>query len=188
MARYSFNGKEVRFYLPHDDADLVQSLVTQMIELLSEDLPEQAADPADPADPFALWEADLAADPDEPEAHEDPAVARLFPNPYPHDPEAASDYRRFAESDHRRRKIRDAEIVRKALDHEPLVIPVGDVDAWLKTLNALRLVLATRLGVDDEDSMDELAALSDNDPRAMMASVMDYLGWLQQLLIELVYG
>ena len=50
---------------------------------------------------------------------EDPALQRLFPNPYPHDAKAASDYRRYTENDSRRRKIDDAETVSAALRDGP---------------------------------------------------------------------
>lgn len=183
MARYKFDGENVTLYLTHHDIELLESLTSQFIELLTDGLPEEPA--IDPANPFSLWEADLSESPDEPESLEDPALERLFPNPYPHDPQAASDYRRFTETDSRRRKIEDAEAVAAGLTAPPLVIPLVELGSWLKTLNALRLVLATRLGIDDAEAMDELQNLPDDDPRSMMGAIMDWLGYLQSVLIEL---
>ncbi|GAB3701192.1 DUF2017 family protein [Mariniluteicoccus flavus] len=192
MARFHFDGEAVVLHLAHDDIALFRSLVEQLVELVSDGTPESAAAPGsgagDPeADSFALWEADLSESPDEPEVPEDPALQRLFPNPYPHDPQAASDYRRFSAGDQKRRKLTDAETVRAALasGEPPVRIPVADVPAWLKTLNALRLVIASRLGIDDSEAMEDLAQIPDDDPRAMGAYLLDMLGELQAIIIEL---
>lgn len=184
VARYQFDGETVTLYVSHQDVDLLTSLTDQLIELLSDGLPKRPERAAD--DPFALWEADLGDTGQEPEDLEDAALQRLFPNPYPHDAKAASDYRRFTENDSRRRKIDDAELVREALrDGPPVRVPLVDVASWLKTLNALRLVLASRLGIDDAESMDELQALPDDDPRTMVVAIMDWLAYLQGVMIEL---
>lgn len=184
MARYQFDGEAVTLYISHQDVDLLTSLTDQLTELLSEGLAEQRVGDAD--DPFAVWEADLADPVQAAEELEDPALQRLFPNPYPHDAKAASDYRRFTENDSRRRKIDDAELVGAALRAGPPVrVPLADVASWLKTLNALRLVLASRLGIDDAESMEELQELSEDDPRAMVAAIMDWLAYLQGVMIEL---
>lgn len=185
MARYQFDGKTVQLYLTHQDVELLSSLTEQFVELLTEGMPERPE--ADSGDPFELWEADLSESPDEPEELEDPALQRLFPNPYPHDPRAASEHRRYSEADAVRRKLDDAQVVSRALvGAPPLLVPVPEVDSWLKTLNALRLVLAARLGVDDSETMDELQALPSDDPRAMMGAIMDWLAYLQGVIIELI--
>ncbi|WP_432558424.1 DUF2017 family protein [Granulicoccus sp. GXG6511] len=185
MARYAYDGETVTLYLTNNDIELLDSLADRLIELLCEGQPETSAPAAD--DPFARWEAELAA-PAEVDDDEvsDPAMQRLFPNPYPHDAQAASDYRRYAEGDHRRRKLDDARVVRRCLANGlPVRIVEDDVDPWLKTLNALRLVLATRLGLDDEEAVEEMHRLPDDDPRVMMGAVMDWLAYIQGIIIEL---
>lgn len=186
MTRFHFDGQAAFLHLTHDDIAVLDSLVEQFVELVGDGVPDPQ--PADSDDPFALWEADLSEAPDEPEVPEDPALQRLFPNPYPHDPQAASDHRRFTMADGRRRKLADAAVVRDALaaGEPPIRVPVADLDAWLKTLNALRLVLASRLGIDDEDAMADLERLPDDDPRAMGAYLLSYLGELQIILIQLI--
>jgi hypothetical protein len=184
VARYQFDGETVTLYISHQDVDLLASLTDQLIELLSDGLPEPRVRDAD--DPFARWEADLSGTGQEPQELEDPALQRLFPNPYPHDAKAASDYRRFTENDSRRRKVNDAELVKAALEVGPPVrVPLAEVTSWLKTLNALRLVLASRLGIDDAESMEDLQALPDDDPRTMVAAIMAWLAYLQGVMIEL---
>ncbi|NNG20271.1 DUF2017 family protein [Naumannella sp. ID2617S] len=187
MARFDFDGETVRLYLSADDVELLDSLTEQFIELLQADQPEHpSADEAEPEDPFALWEADLAESPDEPEELTDPALQRLFPNPYPHDPAAASDHRRYSEGEQRRLKLAQAATVREALHGNPVIVPMAQVPAWIKTLNSLRLVLASRLGVDDEESMEQLQLLPDQDPRSVLAAIMDWLAYLQSVIIELI--
>lgn len=184
MPRYQFDGEQVQLFLTHQDVDLLFSLTGQLIELLTDGLPELAR--PDAQNPFEMWEADFGDSPGEPEEFEDQALQRLFPNPYPHDPRAASDHRRYNETDARRRKISDARVVERALTTAPPVLmPVAEVGSWLKTMNSLRLVVASRLGVDDDEAMEELQALPDDDPRAMMGAIMDWLGYLQGVIIEL---
>jgi hypothetical protein len=47
----------------------------------------------------------------------------------------------------------------------------------------VRLAVATRLGITDADSAEELAELPDEDPRAFMVSVYDWLGFAQETLL-----
>lgn len=185
MARYAYDGETVTLYLTDNDVDLLDSLAEQLIELLSDGFPEPEV-LEDDDDPFARWEAELLEPPEPDEDATDPAVERLFPNPYPHDAQAAADYRRFTENDHRRHKMADARTMRHSLSTGlPVRITEPEIGPWLKTLNALRLVLATRLGLDDDDAVHELRQLPDDDPRVMMGAVMDWLAYLQGIIIEL---
>lgn len=186
MARFEFDGEVASLYLTQDNIKILLSLTEQLVELVGDGVPGTTPQP-ESDDPFALWEADLSESPDEPEVPEDPALQRLFPNPYPHDPQAASDHRRFTAGEGRRRKLSDAEVVRAALasGHPPVLIPVAEVPAWLKTTNAMRLVIASRLGIDDEESMEALDMVPETDPRAMGAYLMAFLAELQMVIIEL---
>ena len=56
-----------------------------------------------------------------------------------------------------------------------------EADAWLRALNDLRLVLGTRLDVQE----DTFASEPDlNDPRGQALAVYGYLSWLQEQLVE----
>lgn len=121
----------------------------------------------------------------------DPAVARLTPSPYPGDSDAAHEFRAATEDDLLGRRDADAVTVVAALasTEQELVtmaeeklfaerergIPVEDLDAWLRTLTALRLVIATRLGIDREEH---------HDPDDARFGVYDWLGYRLELLIE----
>lgn len=116
----------------------------------------------------------------------DPAVARLFPDAYPDDPDASREFRQITESDLLARRDADARTLLASLEtHGPLPEPdAADDDdltdmltvalgpaalqSWLRTLAALRLVLATRLGIHSEDDHDE------SDPRF---GIYDWLGF-----------
>jgi hypothetical protein len=170
------------------EVDLLTSLVGQLVELVSDGEPEAYAAPAHGDDAFERLVRDLQADPDEPEVSEDPVVRRLFPNAYPHDAAASSDFRRFTERDLRSKKVADAQVVLAALARteqgtHDLRIDPAEGDAWLRTLTGVRLAVATRLGITDAESAEELAELPEEDPRSYMVSVYDWLGFAQETLI-----
>lgn len=122
---------------------------------------------------------------------DDPAMARLAPDAYPDDPSASAEFRHASERPLFDRRASDAAVVSQALtavgsvdddadEDEALAavtIDIGadEVNAWLRTLSALRLVLATRLEITDENTHDP------NDPRF---GVYDWLGFRLETLIE----
>lgn len=170
------------------EVELLTSLVSQLVEMISDGEPESFVQSED-ADPFELWAQDLAGEPDQPETHDDPVLRRLFPDAYPHDARASSDFRRFTERELKSKKIADAHqvldrLARTEQGTRELRVPAEEVQAWLRTLTSVRIAVATRLGITDADSADELAALPDDDPRAFMASVYDWLGFAQETMIS----
>jgi hypothetical protein len=179
MVSTSLTGYEVQ---------LLTSLVSQLVELVSDGEPEHFGAAGASSDPFERLVRDLQAEPDAPEVSEDPVVRRLFPNAYPHDESASSDFRRFTERDLRGKKVDDAQIVLRDLEQtdggrQALRIDPADAEAWLRTLTGVRLAVATRLGITDANSAEELAELPDEDPRSYMMSVYDWLGFAQETLI-----
>ena len=75
------------------EVELLASLIMQLVELVTDGEPEDFAVPSASGDPFEQLVQDLEAEPDEPEVSEDPVLKRLFPNAYPNDPSASSDFR-----------------------------------------------------------------------------------------------
>ncbi|TAK69006.1 MAG: DUF2017 domain-containing protein [Actinomycetota bacterium] len=159
------------------ERELLESLVTQLEELV-------APGYADPdADPLArLVGIDPAA-----RVPTDPALARLFPDAYADDAEAAGEFRRFTERGLREGKVAAARVVRDSLvrSGDKLVLTAAEGQAWLHVLTDLRLTLGTRLEIT-EDNHDELAALPQDDPRAAMLDVYDWLTYLQETLVRAV--
>ena len=124
----------------------------------------------------------------------DPGLGRLTPDPYPDDAEASAEFAAATRDDLLDRRTSDAAIVRsdltpflataaedlaedEALAPRDVVIPASDIDAWLRTLTALRLVIATRLDITADDDEHDL-----EDPRF---GVYDWLGFRLDGLIAL---
>jgi Arc/MetJ-type ribon-helix-helix transcriptional regulator len=119
------------------------------------------------------------------EGDRDPAVLRLAPDAYPDDAEASGEFRSVTRDDLLDRRRDDAQRLLAQLatvaplDTDPetleemgpelaIGLEPGDVAAWLRTLTALRLVIATRLGIATEDVHDP------DDPRY---GIYDWLGF-----------
>lgn len=171
------------------EVELLVSLVKQLVELVSDGEPAGFSAAPESADPFERLVRDLEIDPDEPEISDDPVLRRLFPNAYPHDAQASSDFRRYTERDLKTKKVVDAQLVldrlaETELGAQTLRIPPAEADAWLRTLTSVRLAVAARLDISDAESADRLAELPDDDPRGFMVSVYDWLGFAQETLIS----
>ena len=162
------------------EAGLLSAMAADLSALLSLDQDE----PPGEQDPLVAL-VGLTSGPALPPA--DPALGRLFPDAYADDSEAASEFRRYTEQDLRSGKQAGAGVVLATL--APLVERGGrlvldrdEVDAWLGTLNDLRLVLATRLEVTEETDLDP----ADDQPGAAALQVYGWLGWLQESLLRCV--
>lgn len=141
----------------------------------------------EPFDPFALWEQELDANRPEAERPTDPVLLRLFPDAYPNDPKASAEFRRYTEPDQRQRKIDEALVVLSCLEasergDKPVRVTPDQVEPWLRTLAALRLVLAERIGISNETPHgDPDAAMPE--ARDFMHEVYDWLGFVQESLL-----
>jgi len=189
VKRFERRSRFLSARLSRYEVELLTSLVRQLVELVSDGEPEGFQPTPAAADPFEQLPKDLQIDPDEPEISDDPVLRRLFPNAYPHDAAASSDFRRFTERGLKTKKVLEAQLVldRLAATQDGvrrLQIPYEEAEAWLRTLTGVRLAVATRLGITDADSAEQLAELSDDDPRAFMLSVYEWLGFAQETLIE----
>lgn len=163
----------LRLTLEEVEAALLRSLALQLIDFVG-------PDEADDIDPLvALVGIDPSAD-----TPEDPALLRLLPDAYPQDAEASAEFRRFTERDLRARKAADARVVLAAVEAGREIDIVGDASsAWLGFLNDTRLTLGARLEISEDDH-DDLAALPDDDPRAGLFQVYDWLTFLQESLVQ----
>jgi hypothetical protein len=159
------------------EARILRHLLDELLELLGEDETPEADDAGDPlAADVGIGAATTIPD--------DPVLARLFPDAYTSDPEAAAEFRRYTERDLRSRKRSTARAVLATLDAAPgrLVLSAEQAQAWLGALNDLRLALGERLGIT-EDHYDEDVA-DDDDPRAYPLAVYDLLTFLQETLVR----
>jgi hypothetical protein len=174
------------------EADLLRSLASQLVELLR----NEVAAPQESTDPFEQM-MDFTGPTTEPD---DPVLARLFPTAYPDDDEAAGEFRRFTEGSLRDSKAQSAALVIDTLEEAGLPDELAedglhiDVEldqqaslAWLKSFTDVRLALATRLGIEDEDD-DVWLALPDDDPRTQVHDIYDWVGYLQETLVHALSG
>jgi hypothetical protein len=107
---------------------------------------------------------------------EDPTLRRLFPPAYAEDEQAEAEYRQLMRAD-LLQEHRDAlTVLEQTADRDQL--SAKEVDAWLAALNALRLVVGTRLDVTEDLYESEV------DPEDAELGVYLYLTWLQELLVE----
>jgi hypothetical protein len=145
--------------------------------------PEQAAGPHEAAFPEELDSLLDSGGPTSPP--EDPVLARLFPDAYGNDPEAAGDFRRYTEPGLRSGKVAAARTVLATLPDSGgrVRLSAGDAEVWLRTLNDVRLALGVLLGIT-EDYERELADVTGTDPRSAYLQVYDWLTFLQETLVR----
>lgn len=186
MTPFFKDGHELVSELDDFEVALVASLVSQVSELIGGTGGAEAS-----GDPFALWARELQGS--APLDRSDPVVARLFPDAYSDDEAAAAEHRRFSQDALRRDRIADSEVVLADLaatqdGRLPLVIAVDDVDAWLKTLNGVRISLAVRLGIESESDHADLERLPARDPRTQLVALYDWLGLVLESLIDAAHS
>ena len=170
------------------EADLLRSLAAQLVELLR----NEAAVPRDDVDPLEAM-LDFSGPTAAPE---DPVLARLFPTAYQHDEEAASEFRRYTEGALRDGKADAAVSIIDTLEdaglppeltEDGLVIDVeldpAAAETWLRSFTDLRLALATRLEVEEDDD-ERWALLPDDDPRGQAYDIYQWVGYLQETLVS----
>jgi hypothetical protein len=110
---------------------------------------------------------------------DDPAVRRLFPPAYPDDAERDAGYQVLTRDTLLEQRLAALDTVEQSLDGREL--DEGGMTAWMTTLNALRLVLGTRLDVDEEPP-----ALDPSDPMAPAYAVYEFLGWLLSQVVDVL--
>lgn len=171
------------------EAHLLASLSGQVVELLRD---RNGADEST-ADPLAtqLGMGGPSLPP------EDPVLRRLLPDAYRDDEEGAGEFRRFTERSLTSAKVANAEaLIGSLVDgglafgtppddvEEPIEIELddGEVQAWLRALTDVRLSLAVRLGIEEEDDI-LLVAQSEDEAIAAMSEIYDWLGYVQETLI-----
>jgi len=172
-----------RIVLRADDVErgLLRELVLQLVALVTPDEDPFGAD----LDPLAAM---VGIDPFA-ERPEDPALHRLFPDAYTDDEEAAGEFRRFTERSLRDAKLANARTVLDTLGRSgsKVVVSDGEASAWLGTLNDLRLTLASRIGLD-QDNHEAFYALPASDPAFAMFHIYDWFTFLQETLVNALTG
>jgi Domain of unknown function (DUF2017) len=188
---------------PPLEANLLRNLSRQLIELLRDDgrRGQRNGDSLE-----SLFDFDEPVAPPE-----DPVLARLLPAAY-EDDEKAAEFRRFTEHGLRESKVVQATTVIESLERggladDELPLPpdssglqdaplddaaevevdldADDVQAWLRCLTDLRLALAERLEITEEDPS-AFDHVDEDDPRTGMYAVYGWLGYLQETLVDAI--
>lgn len=150
----------LRMVLEPDEAAMLDQLLTQLIKLLQ----SHSSTTLDPDPLFASLEVGGSE-----QRPDDPALARLFPNAYDGDDDATT-FRKVTEQGLLNRKLQDAIDVISTLgvggspfseDAFEVEIPSDALFTWARTLTALRLAIAARIGLEHDDDRIRLAAQED---------------------------
>jgi hypothetical protein len=179
-------GGGVRAWLAASEASLLRSLVGQVMSLFEDEDNMGPAASHDLADLEAL-EALLHEPGVPPRTPEDPVLARLLPDGYRDDPEAAGEFRKYTESSLRSAKLEAAQQLLDTLPDEGgrVQLTTEESLAWLKALNDVRLALGVRLGVTEEFE-EQWARLKPDDPQWAAFEVYAWLGAVQESLVQAV--
>jgi len=197
----STKGGGASVWLSAGEATLLRALVVPVMELLND--PDRPAPPPEPAQsepaqsgPVADDSADLFDDLEKmfnettaapPDAPADPVLARLLPDAYQDDDEAAGEFRKYTESSLREAKKYFAQTL---LDTVPpkggrVKLTADQARDWLRALNDVRLMFGVRLEVT-EDFDEQLASLDQKDPRLAAFEVYGWLGAVQDSLVRAI--
>ena len=197
----STKGGGASVWLSAGEATLLRALVVPVMELLND--PERPAPPPEPApsdsapsEPAPSDSADLFDDLEKmfnettaapPEAPDDPVLARLLPDAYQDDPEAAGEFRKYTESSLREAKKNFAQTLLETLPAKGGRVKLNADQArdWLRALNDVRLMFGVRLEVT-EDFEDQLTSLDPKDPRLAAFEVYGWLGAVQVSLVRAI--
>ena len=194
----SMKGGGASVWLSADEATLLRALVAPVMDLLNDPArPAPAAEqaPSEPAASAGSTESDdlfdnlekmfneTAAEP--PEAPADPVLARLLPDAYQDDPEAAGEFRKYTESSLREAKKYFAQALLDTLPPKGgrVKLTADQARDWLRALNDVRLMFGVRLEVT-EDFEEQLALLDPKDPRLAAFEVYGWLGAVQESLVR----
>jgi hypothetical protein len=182
----------VSVWLPPGEATLLRTLVVPVLDLLGEtgrpgetggqETPGGIADDLDRLLAEAVEAAEAAEAPTIPD---DPVLARLLPDAYQDDPEAAGEFRKYTESSLREAKKYFAQTLLDTLPPSGGRVRLTGDQArdWMRALNDVRLMFGVRLEVT-EDFEEQLAALAPDDPKVAAFEVYGWLGAVQESLVR----
>jgi hypothetical protein len=176
-------------------AGIIRSLVSQIAELVGGEPGPGEPGPGEPGlgepgpgDPSMDDLARLLGQTGPATPPDDPVLARLLPDAYADDAEAAGDFRRFTEQELRDGKAAAARTVLATLPEDGGRIRLSDEEGqvWLRALNDVRLALGVRLSIT-EDFDPRAADLDPADPRSAYMWIYDWLTFLQETLVRALW-
>ena len=182
-----------------DERSILIRLVLDVAALIADEdeAPPRPEPPMASDDPIAHLDFDVA-EPDEDHLDLDPALERVFPPMSVSDPELAQELRGLTLPDLRRTKIANLWMVVESLQNGEDGVHVAEdqTRGWRSALTDLRLVLASRLNIDDDESAEKVYELAvragdstpaetdDDDMQLALASLYSGVTWWQESLLS----
>ncbi len=110
-----------------------------------------------------------------------PALRRLFPPPYGDDEERNQGYAVLAGSELVERRLAALDLVSSTLQED--VLDEDQVEAWMRCINDIRLVVGTMLDVSEDGE-----GPPPDDPQAPVYAAYEYLGMLLERIVRSLSG
>mgnify|MGYP003556501262 FL=1 len=170
-----------------------QMLITALIDELSEILRRPDEPDRAEIDPLARELGLEGLTGHAPDPPDNPIAARLLPDGYRDDLEAALEFRRYTDDSLRATKLADAEVMRAGLESaadDPegrIEIELAEADHWGRAINGLRLARGVELGIADDPSGSADRWLG-NERMEGRAMLYDFLTWWQDGLVLSLMG
>jgi hypothetical protein len=107
-------------------------------------------------------------------------ILRLFPAAYLDDEEKEAEYQRLMREELVTSRLSAIESVTAVLEADPgELLDEGQTVAFMQSINAVRLVLGTMLGISDDESADEAEAADSPEHH-----LYDFLSWLLEWTVR----
>jgi hypothetical protein len=116
----------------------------------------------------------------DPDVSPDAPTSRLFPPAHRDDPEQEAEYQRFMRDDLVASRLAALDAVEGALGANRQ-LDESEITGFMQSINSLRLVLGTILGVSDDPEADEVAAGAENTAEYQLYG---YLSWLLEWTVR----
>jgi hypothetical protein len=114
-------------------------------------------------------------------AGEHPGLRRLYPTAYPQDEALERDYRSLVHDSLLAQRLDSIEAMENTLDAKTLTD--AQLDAWMHSVNAVRLVLGTILDVGEGDELPDADA-----PDAQQRLLYYILGYLLEQIVDVLFS
>jgi hypothetical protein len=112
---------------------------------------------------------------------EHPGLRRLYPTAYPQDDALETDYRSLVHDGLLAQRLEHIEAMENSLEAKTLTD--AQLDAWMHTVNSVRLVLGTILDVGETDDLPDV-----NAPDAQQRLLYYILGYLLEQIVDVLFS
>lgn len=116
---------------------------------------------------------------------DNPLLSRLFPTAYPDDEEKEAEYQRLMREELVASRLASINLVTSLLAPDaPAVFDEERTIAFMQSINAIRLVLGTLLGITDDESADAAEEVEGSEAATPEHQLYDFLSWLLEWTVR----